>query len=115
MKMYSLALAAVAISSIAALWPIHAHADEGMWLFNDPPRQKLKDKYGFDITDQWLEHVQVVGPLQQRRVRFIRLTRGLVMSNHHVGADCLRNSVTKITTICATASMPHTRPGDALP
>ena len=33
-------------------------ADEGMWLFNNPPRNQLKQKYGFDITDSWLEHVQ---------------------------------------------------------
>jgi hypothetical protein len=31
-----------------------APADEGMWLPNDPPRQLLKDKYGFDLTDAWL-------------------------------------------------------------
>ena len=30
-------------------------ADEGMWLLNDPPRELLKEKYGFDLTDAWLE------------------------------------------------------------
>ena len=25
-------------------------ADEGMWLFNDPPAQLLKDKYKLDIS-----------------------------------------------------------------
>ena len=25
-------------------------ADEGMWLFNNPPRKLLLDKYGFDPT-----------------------------------------------------------------
>src|SRR5260370_31376834 len=35
-----------------------AKADEGMWLFNNPPRKILKDKYQFDATDKWLEHVQ---------------------------------------------------------
>jgi len=34
------------------------HADEGMWLFNDPPKKLLKQRYGFDVTDAWLEHVQ---------------------------------------------------------
>jgi hypothetical protein len=33
-------------------------ADEGMWLFNDPPRAQLKERYGFDATDEWLEHLQ---------------------------------------------------------
>ena len=32
--------------------------DEGMFLFNDPPKKYLKEKYGFEPTEQWLEHVQ---------------------------------------------------------
>ncbi len=66
-------------------------ADEGMWLFNNPPRDRLKEKYGFDVTDEWLEHVQ------KSSVRFnsggsgsFVSPDGLVMSNHHVGADCLQ-------------------------
>jgi hypothetical protein len=68
-----------------------ATADEGMWLFNNPPRNQLKEKYGFDITDSWLEHVQ------KSSVRFnsggsgsFVSEDGLVMSNHHVGADALQ-------------------------
>lgn len=65
--------------------------DEGMWLFNAPPRQYLKEKYGFDATDAWLEHVQ------KSSVRFNNggsgsfiSEDGLVMSNHHVAADALQ-------------------------
>ncbi len=67
------------------------HADEGMWLFNNPPRKYLKEKYGFDPTDAWLEHVQ------KSSVRFnsggsgsFVSANGLVMTNHHVGADALQ-------------------------
>src|SRR2546428_12664092 len=35
-----------------------SNADEGMWLFNNPPRRQLKEKYGFEVTDPRLEHVQ---------------------------------------------------------
>jgi hypothetical protein len=65
-------------------------SDEGMWLFNNPPRKLLKEKYNFDPTDQWLEH------LQKSSVRFnsggsgsFVSADGLVMTNHHVGADGL--------------------------
>jgi hypothetical protein len=68
-----------------------AKADEGMWLFNNPPRKILKEKYQFDVTDKWLEHVQ------KSSVRFnsggsgsFVSADGLVMTNHHVGADALQ-------------------------
>jgi hypothetical protein len=67
------------------------YGDEGMWLFNNPPREHLKKKYDFDATPEWLEHVQ------KSSVRFnsggsgsFVSADGLVMTNHHVGADCLQ-------------------------
>ena len=33
-------------------------ADEGMWLFDQPPRKLLIERYGFDPTDAWLDHLQ---------------------------------------------------------
>src|ERR1700761_18840 len=72
------------------------HADEGMWLFNQPPRQILLDKYQFDATDDWLNH------LQKSSVRFnsggsgsFVSSDGLLISNHHVGADALQKLSTK--------------------
>src|SRR3989442_15319546 len=46
----SIAVLAAALSKV--------HADEGMWLFNNPPRKLLKDNHSFDPTNKWLEHVQ---------------------------------------------------------
>lgn len=73
-----------------------AHADEGMWLFNQPPRQLLKERYQFDTTDAWLNH------LQKSSVRFnsggsgsFVSEDGLLISNHHVGADALQKLSTK--------------------
>src|SRR5712671_7944344 len=68
-----------------------AAADEGMWLFNAPPLKQLKEKYNFEPSPQWLEH------LQKASVRFnsggsgsFVSANGLVMTNHHVGADTLQ-------------------------
>jgi hypothetical protein len=73
-----------------------ARADEGMWLFNDPPRKILKEKYNFDVSNPWLEHVQ------RSSVRFndggsgsFVSPNGLVMTNHHVGTDCIQKLGTK--------------------
>src|SRR5215217_4484052 len=68
-----------------------ALADEGMWLFNNPPLQQLKEKYHFEPTPQWLEH------LQKSSVRFnsggsgsFVSSTGLAITNHHVGLDTLQ-------------------------
>ncbi|MEW6743293.1 MAG: S46 family peptidase [Planctomycetota bacterium] len=80
------AVAAIGLVAAASF----AHADEGMWLFNHPPSKALKEKYGFEPTAAWLEHVQ------KSSVRFgdggsgsIVSASGLLMTNHHVGADTL--------------------------
>jgi hypothetical protein len=35
-----------------------AFGDEGMWLYTAPPIKQLKDKYSFEPSKQWLEHLQ---------------------------------------------------------
>src|SRR5213082_3307420 len=70
-----------------------AQADEGMWLFNNPPLRQLKENYQFEPTPQWLEH------LQKASVRFnsggsgsFVSADGLCITNHHVGADALQKA-----------------------
>jgi hypothetical protein len=82
-------LLTVAVILLVTTLPVLGN--EGMWLFNNPPRKYLKDKYNFDATDQWLEHVQ------KSSVRFnsggsgsFVSADGLVITNHHVGADSLQ-------------------------
>jgi hypothetical protein len=67
-----------------------AAADEGMWLFNDLPKQQLQETYGITVTDEWAER------LMKSCVRFnvggsasFVSSNGLVLTNHHVGSDTL--------------------------
>jgi peptidase S46-like protein len=64
-----------------------ASADEGMWLYNAAPKDKIKAKYGFKLTQPWLDHVRLSS------VRFNNggsgsfvSADGLTFTNHHVGA-----------------------------
>jgi len=90
MKLRSLRSPALA-ALLAFLAGTVTRADEGMWLYSAPPRDQIKKKYGFDLTDAWLEH------LMKSSVRFnsggsgsFVSGDGLVITNHHVGADDLQ-------------------------
>ncbi len=50
-------LTVAAVAALTLLSPA-SRADEGMWLFNKPPTKQIQQKYGFEKTPQWLEHVQ---------------------------------------------------------
>lgn len=70
---------------------VFAFADEGMWLYNAFPKDKVKAKYGFAPTQQWLDHVRLGS------VRFNNggsgsfvSADGLTFTNHHVGAVCIQ-------------------------
>ena len=85
-------IGSIIIASVFGLALI-ASADEGMWLFSSPPLKQLKEKYQFEPTPQWLEH------LQKASVRFnsggsgsFVSPTGLCITNHHVGADALQKA-----------------------
>ncbi len=79
-----------AFLALFLLAPAPALADEGMWTFHSPPKKLLKEKYGFDLSDAWLEQVRLAS------VRFnsggsgcFVSPNGLAITNHHVGLDSI--------------------------
>jgi Peptidase S46 len=84
------ALPAISLLALLLLGSL-ARADEGMWLYNAFPKDKVKAKYGFEPTQAWLDHARLSS------VRFNNggsgsfvSPNGLAFTNHHVGAECIQ-------------------------
>ena len=83
---------AVALIALGASFPSSmARPDEGMWLFDALPLKTLKEKYDFEPSQEWLEHVRLGS------VRFdtggsgsFVSPNGLVMTNHHVALTTIQ-------------------------
>jgi len=81
---------------LAAALPLAAHADEGMWTFDNFPSAKVAKKYGFNPDPKWLSEAQLSS---------VRLAggcsgsfvspEGLVMTNHHCAHSCIEQLSTK--------------------
>lgn len=110
MTLRSQILTAIAASVFLMASSSSTYGDEGMWLFNNPPLKMLQERYGFAPDDAWLNHVQ------KSSVRFnsggsgsFVSPDGLVMTNHHVGADDLQKLSTAENNILENGYHARTR------
>jgi hypothetical protein len=78
-------------SALILVLALPLFADEGMWPFNNIPSAYLKKTYGWAPDQAWLDHVRLAS------VRFNNggsgsfvSEAGLVLTNHHVGANCIQ-------------------------
>lgn len=64
-------------------------ADEGMWLFNNFPKDKVKEKYSFEVTDKFLDHLRLSSVRIGAGSGSFVSPNGLIFTNHHIAADCI--------------------------
>jgi hypothetical protein len=87
-------LFAVAVFCGATFLPSSA-PEEGMWTFDNLPLKALKEKYGFEPSKEWLDHVRLSA------IKFASAgggggsssfvsPNGLLMTNHHVAMETLQ-------------------------
>ncbi|HWP43053.1 MAG TPA: S46 family peptidase [Blastocatellia bacterium] len=99
------------IAALLAISTVNfARADEGMWPFNNVPRNEIKRRYGVEITDAWLNKVQLAS------VRFNNggsgsfvSSDGLVLTNHHVASETLSKLSTPEKDLLKTGFYARTR------
>ena len=84
-------LASVLLLSCAAI----SRADEGYWLFDDPPTQAIADKYHITLDSAWLDHLRgAVVKIGGGTGSFVSAD-GLVITNRHIGEGQLHTLSTR--------------------
>jgi hypothetical protein len=78
----------VVIAALLGAAPVLA--DEGMWTFNNFPSAKVKEKYGFEPSQPWLDKVRLASArLASGCSASFVSAHGLVMTNHHCARGCI--------------------------
>ncbi len=100
----------VPIAALAVLAALPAAADEGMWTFENPPRDAVRQKYGVTLDSAWLDRV---------RLATVRLDSGctgsfisgdgLVLTNHHCAEDCIAQNSSEGNDLVASGFLAASR------
>ena len=80
----------VALAMLVGALGVAPRADEGFWPYNLVPKGAIKAKYKFDVTDQWLQHLQLATVRFGGGTGSIVSPQGLVLTNHHIGLGTLQ-------------------------
>ena len=80
----ALALTPLLVVGLTGGTTTRLRADEGMWTFDNLPREQLRDRYGFTPTDEWLEHLRLSSVRIGGASGSFVSVDGLVMTNMHV-------------------------------
>ncbi len=78
------------LTLLVVLVPAPVRAEEGMWLPNDFPADRFRAAYGEPLGTAELEHLRLAAAKMGGggSGSFVS-PEGLVLTNHHVGADCI--------------------------
>jgi hypothetical protein len=94
---------------LAVLLVLPIFADEGMWLFNKPPKDLLQKKYGFTMTQEFMDHLRLASISFGGASGSFISPDGLVLTNHHVGQGAVQNLSTKDRDLMKTGFYARTR------
>ena len=86
-------LTALAAALVLAAAPL-LRAEEGMWTFDNLPLKQLKEKYAFEPSKDWIDHVRLSTLTLGGCTGSFVSGDGLVLTNHH----CTRGSIQRLST-----------------
>jgi hypothetical protein len=84
-------------------------ADEGMWLFNLAPKDRILKTYGFAVNDEWLTHLRLASINFGGASGSFVSPDGLILTNHHVGRGAVQNLSNKDRDLMKTGFYARTR------
>ncbi len=74
------------------LMPFTVFSDEGMWTIDNFPSDRIAEKYGVEINDEWLRSTQLATTrLENGCTGSFASPDGLVLTNNHCTWGCIRN------------------------
>ncbi len=86
-----------------------AHADEGMWTFDNPPTRLIGQKYAVNLTPEWLERVRLATVRLSNCTASFVSPNGLILTNFHCSWACLDEHSTKDKSLLLDGFMAATR------
>ena len=83
-------ISVIAFVLVMIVSPLPLFADDGMWTFDNPPRKQWKERYNFEPSDAWLEHVRLASVRVEGSSGSFVSPNGLLMTNQHVASGQLQ-------------------------
>ena len=75
----------------ALLLALPACADEGIWPFIQFPKDTVKEKHGFDVTPEFLDHLRLASVRIGGGAGSFVSPNGLIVTNQHLVSGCVPN------------------------
>jgi S1-C subfamily serine protease len=86
----------IAMLMAVGMGPLTTLADDGMWTFDNPPLKQWKERYKFEPTNAWLEHLRLASVrLNDGGSGSFVSPDGLMVTNQHVASGQLQKVSTK--------------------
>ena len=84
-KLLNLSIATV----LVALGLAPVQADEGMWTYDNFPTAQLRQRYGVEMTQAWLDRVRTATIRLSNCTASFVSPEGLILTNHHCSEACI--------------------------